>query len=99
MPPKLLSAVFLTLLAVLCGHGPSAAQAPPPPIAAMPQPDRTTACYGDWVLRCDLKGNGERSCEVAQTIQDTQAQLLAQVTRGARRPAGNCFSPCRSVRT
>lgn len=77
MPPKLLSAAFLTLLAVLCGPGPSVAQAPPPSTTAMPQPDRTTASYGDWVLRCHLKGTGERSCEVAQTIQDTQAQLLA----------------------
>jgi invasion protein IalB len=54
----------------------------------MPQPDRTTASYGDWVLRCDLKATGERSCEVAQTIQDIQAQILAQVTARRVSPGG-----------
>ncbi|WP_255430371.1 invasion associated locus B family protein [Roseomonas sp. 18066] len=56
---------------------PSAANAP---AAAAPQPERTTASYGDWVLRCVLPVGSQRSCEVAQTIQDTRAQILAQVT-------------------
>jgi invasion protein IalB len=54
----------------------------------MPLPDRTTASYGDWLLRCDLKAGGERSCEVAQTIQDTQGQLLAQITARHASPGG-----------
>jgi invasion protein IalB len=80
MPPKTMPTLFFALLAALGGAGPSAAQAPPPPAAATPQPDRTTASYGDWVLRCDLTATGERSCEVAQTIQDARGQLLAHIT-------------------
>jgi invasion protein IalB len=87
MHPTTMPALFLVLLAALCGAGPSAAQAPPPPAVVTPQPDRTTASYGDWVLRCDLAATGERSCEVAQTIQDARGQLLAHIT-ARRAPAG-----------
>jgi len=45
-----------------------------------PQPDRTTASYGDWILRCELAASNERSCEVAQTVQDQRGQLLTHVT-------------------
>jgi invasion protein IalB len=39
-----------------------------------------TASYGDWILRCELAANNERSCEVAQTIQDQRGQLLTHLT-------------------
>jgi invasion protein IalB len=53
-----------------------------------PRPERTTASYGDWVLRCELPpGGAERSCEVAQTVLDGRGQTLAQII--ARRAAGN----------
>lgn len=86
MPAKLLPALLLGLLAALPGAGRAAAQ--PAPAATVPQPDRTTASYGDWVLRCDLKAAGERFCEVAQTIQDTQGAVLAQVTARRATPGG-----------
>jgi invasion protein IalB len=39
---------------------------------AAPAPDRTTASFGDWVLRCDRRSDvtpAQRFCEVGQTIQ------------------------------
>ena len=55
---------------------------------AAPRPDRTTASYGDWVLRCDLSNGGERVCEVAQTIQDGRSQVLALLTARRGTPDG-----------
>lgn len=42
------------------------------PAAAQPAPDRTTASFGDWVLRCDRRTDvtpPQRFCEVGLTIQ------------------------------
>lgn len=52
----------------------------------MVRPDRTTAAYGDWVLRCERSDIGERGCEVAQTVLDAQSQPIAQLIarRGAQ---------------
>ncbi|MDB5411891.1 MAG: invasion protein [Rubritepida sp.] len=66
---------------------PAAAQsprpAPPVPAAApppAPRPERTTASYGDWTLRCEQPANlAERSCEVAQPIMDARGQPIAQM--------------------
>ena len=79
-------------------RGRPATAAPPavvPPAAAPPaapaasRPDRTTASYGDWVLRCELAANGAgRSCEVAQTELDGRGQVLAQITARPAGPAG-----------
>ena len=47
-----------------------AAQASPP--ATAPAPDRTTASFGDWVLRCDRRPDvtpPQRFCELQETIQ------------------------------
>lgn len=80
MPSMLILTVFLALLGTVCGPGRSVAQVPAAvPSAVIPPPDRTTASYGDWVLRCELKASSERSCEVAQSVQDAQGQLLAQI--------------------
>jgi invasion protein IalB len=54
-----------------------------PPATAAPGPDRTTASFGDWVLRCDRRTDvptPQRFCELQQTIQrpgepGPQAQL------------------------
>lgn len=61
-----------------------------PPVAApavpAPEPDRTTASFGDWVLRCDRQADvspPRRFCEMAQTIQRAgDAGPLAQVAVG-----------------
>ena len=76
--------------------GPAAAVAPAPQAApptaatpAAPRPDRTTATYGDWVLRCELPaGGGERACEAAQTVLDQRGQVLAQIAARQPSPAG-----------
>lgn len=62
--------------------------APPRQDGGVPRPDRTTASYGDWVLRCDLSNGGERLCEVAQTIQDGRSQVLALLTARRGTPGG-----------
>lgn len=64
---------------------PAGATPTTPPVSprqdgGIPRPDRTTASYGDWVLRCDHSNAGERACEVAQTIQDGRSQVLALMT-------------------
>jgi invasion protein IalB len=57
--------------------------APSQPSASSPTPDRTTASYGDWILRCDRRTDqtpAQRFCELGQTVQrpgdaGPQAQL------------------------
>jgi invasion protein IalB len=56
---------------------------PPAAAAPAPAPDRTTASFGDWVLRCDRRADvtpPQRFCELGQTVQrqgeaGPQAQL------------------------
>lgn len=67
---------------------PAQAPALPGGNTAVPRPDRTTASYGDWVLRCELSNAGERGCEVAQTIQDGRGQILALLTARRGTPEG-----------
>lgn len=43
------------------------------------QPDRTTAQYGEWTLRCQMTGAEGRNCDVSLTIIDQRAQPLVQV--------------------
>lgn len=50
--------------------------APPAPPAAVqpaaPAPDRTTASFGDWTLRCDRRADmtpPQRFCEIGQIVQ------------------------------
>jgi invasion protein IalB len=102
MPTYLNRLLIAALIASLAGAMPGAqAQAPvhsgaPPAVvpaspvpAAAPRPDRTTAAYGDWVLRCELAAGGTgRSCEVAQTVLDGRGQVLAQLTGRLSGPAG-----------
>ncbi|MBV1795702.1 invasion associated locus B family protein [Siccirubricoccus sp. G192] len=60
----------------------------------MPRPNRTTASYGDWVLRCELPpGTEEGTCEVTQTILDQRGQSLAHITmRRTTPPAQSSIS-------
>ncbi len=59
-----------------------------PPAAPVSQdPDRTTAVFGDWLLRCERQATGQRECDVVQTLSfQGQAQPIAliAVTRPTR---------------
>ena len=61
-----------------------AAPAPPPPVSA--DPAMTSATYGDWVLRCQRIGEGDkmqRLCEVVQLIQaQNQRDPIAEIALG-----------------
>ncbi len=50
-----------------------------PQTATTLQPDRTTAQYGEWMLRCQTTGAEGRSCDVSLTIIDQRAQPLVQL--------------------
>lgn len=58
--------------------------AKPAPVGA--DPVSTSATYGDWVLRCQRVGEGDKTqrvCEVAQTIQvQGQQSPIAQIALG-----------------
>ena len=50
-------------------------------------PQRTTASYDDWTVRCETQGNpAQKSCEIVQLVQ-LQGQLLSQIAIG--RPSKN----------
>jgi invasion protein IalB len=87
----LLSGGFLASELAVAQQRPAAQPAPPaPPPAAAPaapavsaEPERTTATYGDWVLRCERVGENPRSCEVAQVlVVQGQQQPIAQLAIG-----------------
>jgi invasion protein IalB len=72
---------------------PGSASPPPPssaaPSAAAPRPDRTTASYGDWILRCELQASaGGRRCEIAHTVTDQRGQTLALLVARRAAPTG-----------
>ncbi len=87
------------LALTLCIALPFAAQAQQPPArpptatpattATPDAPDRTTASFGDWNLRCEtLRPQGQpatRVCEIQQALQDQRGQPILQVVLG--RPA------------
>lgn len=76
--------------AYLIGHGMPAAiaqspgaqpgrpvQAPAPtgrPAAVEPSPERTTASYGDWVMRCERTGDGAAARKICELVQSVQVQ-------------------------
>lgn len=80
------AAIVLTL-AVLCGPAlaqrtraqPPAKPAAPPAVPAEPQ--RTTATFGDWTLRCVRPEGSPAACEITQTIYD-KSQPVAQTAIG-----------------
>ena len=61
----------------------SAPSTMPAPVG--PEPQSTTATYGDWVLRCVLEaaaGSPRRMCEVGQTIEVKGQGVVAQIALG-----------------
>jgi invasion protein IalB len=49
-----------------------------PPVPATPE--RTTASFGDWVLKCESPADGKRLCEVGQAITvQGQSAPIAQL--------------------
>lgn len=63
------------------------ARAPAAPVAEGAAPERTTATFGDWVLRCETRPvsapNGPgRQCELLQSLQDQRGQPVAQFAFG-----------------
>ncbi len=81
----------LTVLAVAAAlAGPAATQPaqPPAPVVpppagptSAPEPQRTTASFGDWTLRCQRPEGGPQGCEVGQTLFD-KTQPVAQTAIG-----------------
>lgn len=78
---------------------PAMAQTPGPPRAApaapaaaapapgSPAPERVTATFGDWLMRCETRAAGApngagRDCEVLQSLQDQRGQPVAQFAFG-----------------
>ncbi len=71
------------------GPAPAPAAAPAPqPAPPATTPDRTTATFGDWVLRCEPRAEAPptRQCELNQTLQDQRGQMLAQFAIGRAQP-------------
>jgi invasion protein IalB len=67
-------------------------ETPKPPVispAAVPStPERTTASFGDWMMRCEgAVAPARRTCEVAQVITlQSQTSPIAQVAIGRQAP-------------
>ena len=78
---------FLLLASAVNGQppakSPAATSTPPPATPVNRKPDRTTATFGDWILRCETFADAtppKRSCELGQAVrrpgeQTVQAQL------------------------
>lgn len=77
---KLALAVALAVASVSAAHGQTA---PAPQAAQAAQsPQRTTATYDDWTVRCAVV-EGTKSCEMAQAMQiKGQAQPVTQIAIG-----------------
>ncbi|WP_421988428.1 invasion associated locus B family protein [Roseococcus sp.] len=75
--------LFAVLAASLAASSPAWAQQRPAPPAAT-SPERTSATYGDWVMRCETRtapATG-RGCELLQSLQDQRGQPVAQFALG-----------------
>ena len=87
---RLAAAVGLALaLAPAAAQTPAAGRPPVAPVG--PDPESTTANFGDWTMRCRRLVDGQpvrRICEVAQSIQTPGAQgPIAQIAIGRIAPA------------
>lgn len=87
--------ILLLLPALAAAQAPQPrrpADAPARPAAAQPttpEPERTTASFGDWTLRCEARPEGQgRQCEVVQVLQDQRGQPVAQFAVGRPAPGG-----------
>jgi invasion protein IalB len=85
--------VALSALAISAqAQSPSKPGATPPALAVPPVgPDRTTASFGDWILRCDKRTDvtpPHRFCELGYTVQRPgDAAPQAQVAVGRLSPS------------
>ncbi|HYZ32193.1 MAG TPA: invasion associated locus B family protein [Crenalkalicoccus sp.] len=62
---------------------PSAPASSAPASPSAEAPDRTSASFGDWVVRCEQRqGGGGRVCEMAETIADQRQQPVAVLALG-----------------
>jgi invasion protein IalB len=90
-------ALLIVALAALCSPAlaqrsraqPTPAPAPAaaadrPAAPAAPDPQRTTATFGDWTLRCVRPEHGTPTCEVGQTLLE-KGQAVAQTAIGRPR--------------
>lgn len=88
--PLRLGAIAAISCSVAVLAGPAAAQTQPSTPAVSPEPQQTTATFGDWVLRCSkvgTEGNQQRACEVVQTLQRKGQQgIVAQIAVGRASP-------------
>jgi invasion protein IalB len=88
-----IACVACTLLSANVGAQTAAPTPAPTPRASAPvseEPAATTASFGDWVMRCQRTGEGDKavkSCEAAQTIQvQGQTAPIAQIGIGRLSP-------------
>ena len=73
--------VLVTLCVLAAALPAMAQQRPAAPAAPITEPQRTTADFGDWTLRCDRPEGRAPICEVAQTVQSGN-QTVAQMAIG-----------------
>lgn len=73
-------------IALASAVGAQAADSKAPPAPAGPEPQNTSATYGDWILRCSRVGDGaqaQRVCEVVLPFQiQGQQGIFAQLAIG-----------------
>jgi invasion protein IalB len=88
-----IASVACSLLGTNVGAQTAAPTPTPIPRASAPvsdEPAATTASFGDWVMRCQRTGDGDKavkSCEAAQTIQvQGQTAPIAQIGIGRLSP-------------
>lgn len=88
----ILTILGLSLVPVCAlAQGNTARPVPPtasPSQSAVATPERTTASFGDWVLRCEaVTGSAKRFCEVVQIMtQQGETNPIAQVAIGKLAP-------------
>lgn len=79
---------FAAAIAVLASLSVSAYAQAPKAGAAAPDPQATTATYGDWTLRCQRAGEpAVKTCEIVQSLQvQGQPNPVAQIALGRPSP-------------
>jgi invasion protein IalB len=84
-----LAAIVTSALIGASGRAETAKPTPAPSTIQAPvsdEPAATTASFGDWVMRCERTGEGDKAvrvCEAGQTIQvQGQAAPIAQIGIG-----------------
>jgi invasion protein IalB len=79
---RLALALILSPLVLAPALAQDAKPAAPAPVSS--DPTTTTASFGDWTLRCQRLGEGDKAikvCEIVQTMQATQGQQQQPVAQ------------------